>query len=65
MPKPIQFMQATWQDIVGSRHHHLAAIMRGQTEEADQIREEMHGLLDAYLDHQTEAAVAAELKANG
>ena len=34
MPKPIQFMQATWQDIVGLRHHHLAAIMRGQTEEA-------------------------------
>lgn len=43
MPKPIQFMQATWQDIVGLRHHHLAAIMRGQTE----------------------AAVAAELKAKG
>lgn len=34
MPKPIQFMQATWQDIVGLRHHHLAAIMRGQADEA-------------------------------
>lgn len=65
MPKPIRFMQATWQDIVGSRHLHLAAVMRGNIDEADEIRETMHSCLDAYLDHQTEAAVAAELKAKG
>jgi len=32
---------------------------------AEEIRETMHSCLDAYLDHQTEAAVAAELKAKG
>lgn len=65
MPKPIQFMQATWQDILGSRHLHLAAVMRGNMDIADEIRDQMHASLDAYLDHQTEAAVAAELKAKG
>lgn len=47
MPKPIQFMQATWQDIVGSRHLHLAAVMRGNMDIADEIRETMHSCLDA------------------
>jgi len=35
------------------------------TDMAEEIRETMHSCLDAYLDHQTEAAVAAELKAKG
>lgn len=65
MPKPIQFMQAAWEDILGSRHLHRAAVLRGNMDIADEIRETMHSCLDAYLDHQTEAAVAAELKAKG
>ncbi len=34
-------------------------------DDAQMIREQILANMDAYLDHQTEAAVAAELKAKG
>ncbi|GAA5666228.1 hypothetical protein [Brucella intermedia] len=65
MRRPIILANATWQAILGLKRLHLAAVLRGDMDDAQMIREQILAHMDAYLDHQTEAAVAAELKAKG
>lgn len=65
MPKPHTLAQATWQDLIGERHKYLAAVMRGNMEDAAVIREDMHLYLEAYLDRLEETVVADGMKARG
>lgn len=63
--KPLTLAQATWQDLIGERHKFIAALMRGNSEDAALIREDIHMHLEAYLDRLEETVVADGMKAKG
>lgn len=63
--KPLTLAQATWQDLIGERHKFIAALMRGNMEDAALIREDIHMHLEAYLDRLEETVVSNGMKEKG
>ncbi len=47
-------------EIIGKGQGYQAAVLQGRIEEAEVLRREAHDLLDAYFDHNAQAAQAVK-----
>jgi hypothetical protein len=56
--RPAVLATAALQDIISLWQATQAAVIRGDTAEADRLRKEAHDMLDSYLDFGVEAAQA-------
>lgn len=56
--EPLALAQASWLQLHGLMSSYQAAILRGDTAEAERIRREAHDVLDSHLDLKGQAAVA-------
>lgn len=51
---------ATLLELIGKAQSYQAAVIQGRIEEAEVLRREAHDLLDAYFDHNDQAAQAVK-----